>query len=120
MHDDTGTTMSRHNHQPRPYGALTTPGACPQCDQIRESRAAEGITDHNHERLPFGRRVPLGDCPRCDELHHGAKPRESNVARRARLDAERAADIREHFHDHENTCLYLGPRGTGVCVYGEW
>lgn len=113
---------TRHNHPALPFNALAPPESdCLRCAERRADRAAEGITDHNHELLPFGRRVPRGQCPRCDELHNGAPPREGALDRVQRLDDERSADMRAHFATgHDQRCSYMGPGGSGVCVYGDY
>ena len=114
----------KHNHTPNPFGAYQAPGDCPRCDQLRAEKQAAGETQHNHKRLPFGQRLPLGQCPRCDELHRGAKPRENNAARQARLDAEHAASIREHFAPgHNERCSHMrfsNGHWHGVCTFGDW
>lgn len=107
----------KHNHELLPYNPSVM--GCPRCAQLRAEKEALGETQHNHDRQPFGRRVD--GCPRCIELASGAKPREHAAGRQARLDAERAADIRHHFRPgHDQRCHYMGPGGSGVCVYGDW
>jgi len=54
-------------------------------------------------------------CPRCDELTAGAKPAQWGPSR-ARIDQERAADIRAHFQSQRHLSGACGP----CCTFGEW
>jgi hypothetical protein len=75
--------------------------------------ADEKTTKHtcNNGRGPhFGRRTP--GCPRCDELAAGAEPVRWAGSRNARLDAQRAADIRNHDCRRSNCAV--------ICTYGDW
>jgi hypothetical protein len=109
---------AKHNHPPRPFGAMVNPGNCPRCDERRAERAAEGLVDHTHELLSFGRLKGQGECPRCDQLHNGAEARpahRNSPQRAAEEDARRREEIREHFASakHRNEC-------GSVCTFGEW
>lgn len=112
----------KHNHHPNPFGAYQAPGECPRCDQLRTEKQAAGETQHNHARQPFGRRVD--GCPRCIELASGAPARETNASRQARLDADHARSIREHFGPgHNERCShmkFINGGWTGVCTFGDW
>jgi len=112
----------KHNHELLPFGAYVDEGECPRCDQLRAEKRAMGETPHNHRPQPFGRRV--NGCLRCLELAAGAKPRENNAARQARLDAEHAQSIREHFGPgHNERCSHMhfsNGHWHGVCTFGEW
>lgn len=113
----------KHTHEQQPYGAYVM--GCPRCDQLRAAKEADGELTHNHDRLPFGRRVEDGTCPRCNELINGAKPRESQAARAARMDDEHAASIRAHFAPgHNERCSHMhrdaNGRWHGVCTFGDW
>lgn len=52
------------------------------------------------------------NCPRCQELINGSKPRDgwqkSYYSRKAQQEAQRTADIHEHFAPN-------GPHARGVC-----
>lgn len=113
----------KHNHELLPFGAYVDEGQCPRCDQLRDEKRAMGETPHNHRPQPWARRVD--GCPRCAELAAGAKPRENNAARQARMDAEHAASIRAHFgpgHNERCSHMHRDAHGYwhGVCTFGDW
>jgi hypothetical protein len=69
-------------------------------------------TKHTHPVI-FGRRVD--GCPRCAELNAGA-PVVQWAPSRAKQDAQRCHEIREHFTSHKHLSGGCGP----VCTFGEW
>jgi hypothetical protein len=86
--------------------------------------AASTTTKHTPECCPPGRgpgfrRTP--GCPRCEELTAGAEARRPDYAaefgRRARVDAERTAEIKAHFA--ANSPHDRGECGRN-CTFGEW
>lgn len=117
------TAKLRHTHDLLPFGAYVDEGDCPRCDQLRAEKLAAGETPHNHRTRPFGARVE--GCPRCAELTAGAPQRESEAARRQRLDDQHAAEIRAHFAPgHNERCSHMRQNEHGhwhgVCTFGDW
>ena len=98
--------------------------AAAQPQRAGQGETTEGIagpaepTAHtcNGGRGPFFGRKTAG-CPRCDELLAGAEPRAWVGTSRAAQDAQRLADLREHYaseRHRNNQC------GGLICTYGDW
>lgn len=74
-------------------------------------------TKHTCGGPKWGRKTP--GCPRCDALLAGAEPvtwAPSRRQRAAQEDAQRSAEIREHFASASHLSGGCGP----VCTFGDW
>lgn len=84
-----------------------------------KSAATTKHTCNDGDGPHFGRLAPPGQCRRCDELRAGAEPVRWRNSRR-RDDAQRRAELDEHFRSRRHNDP-SDPNWCGrVCTFGEW